>query len=298
MKKTLTLLLILALLTALIAGCGGNGSKEPQSNESQNQAEEQPQNTVIKVGASPVPHAEILNVVKPMLEKEGITLEIVEFTDYNQPNLRLADKDIDANYFQHIPYLEVFSKDHSLDLTYTAKVHIEPMGLYSKKLKDINELKKQLKDGETIDILNELKEGATIAIPNDPTNGGRALLLLQSAGIIKLKDGAGIDATAADIAENPKKINLSELEAAMLPRVLEDVDAAVINTNYALEAGLVPTEDAYVIESADSPYVNILAIRKGDEERPELKKLAEALNSPDVKRFIEENYKGAVVPAF
>ncbi|NLC63036.1 MAG: MetQ/NlpA family ABC transporter substrate-binding protein [Thermoanaerobacterales bacterium] len=294
MKKTLTLLLILALLTALIAGCGGNGSKEPQSNESQNQAEEQPQNTVIKVGASPVPHAEILNVVKPMLEKEGITLEIVEFTDYNQPNLRLADKDIDANYFQHIPYLEVFSKDHNLDLTYTAKVHIEPMGLYSKKLKDI----KELKEGETIDLLNELKEGATIAIPNDPTNGGRALLLLQSAGIIMLKDGAGINATVADIAENPKKINLSELEAAMLPRVLDDVDAAVINTNYALEAGLVPTEDAYVIESADSPYVNILAIRKGDEERPELKKLAEALNSPDVKKFIEENYKGAVVPAF
>ncbi|MGI6485997.1 MAG: MetQ/NlpA family ABC transporter substrate-binding protein [Tepidanaerobacteraceae bacterium] len=294
MKKTLTLLLILALLTALIAGCGGNGSKEPQSNESQNQAEEQPQNTVIKVGASPVPHAEILNVVKPMLEKEGITLEIVEFTDYNQPNLRLADKDIDANYFQHIPYLEVFSKDHNLDLTYTAKVHIEPMGLYSKKLKDI----KELKEGETIDLLNELKEGATIAIPNDPTNGGRALLLLQSAGIIMLKDGAGINATVADIAENPKKINLSELEAAMLPRVLDDVDAAVINTNYALEAGLVPTEDAYVIESADSPYVNILAIRKGDEERPELKKLAETLNSPDVKKFIEENYKGAVVPAF
>lgn len=230
-----------------------------------------------------MPHAQILNVVKPLLEKEGITLEIVEFTDYVQPNLKLAEKELDANYFQHIPYLEDFSKEHNLDLTYIAKVHIEPMGIYSQKIKN----------------LSELKEGATIAIPNDATNGGRALLLLQSAGVIKLKPDAGIKATVNDIVENPKKkLKISELEAATLPRVLSDVDAAVINTNYALEAGLIPTKDALFIESANSPYVNVLVVRKGDESRPELKKLAEALNSPEVKKFIEETYKGAVVPAF
>ncbi len=291
MKKVLTLALVLCLAATLIVGCGAQ-------NESQQEPDASNEPIKISVGASPVPHAEILEVVKPLLEKEGIILDIVEFTDYVQPNIQLDEKELDANYFQHIPYLEDFSQKRGLDLTYIAKVHIEPMGLYSKKLRDINELKEELKDGETIDILNELKDGATIAIPNDATNGGRALLLLQSANVIKLKEGTGIDATIADIAENPKNIKFSELEAATIPRVLDDVDAAVINTNYALEAGLVPTEDAYIIESSDSPYVNILAIRKGDEERPELKKLAEALNSEEVRKFIEEKYKGAVIPAF
>lgn len=284
MKKTLVFVLALGLLLAIIAGCGAkqNSASSTSSEQSQNTSSQEAKPVTIKVGASPVPHAEILNVVKPILEKEGINLEIVEFTDYNQPNLQLADKQLDANYFQHIPYLEKFSKDHNLDLTYIAKVHIEPMGVYSTKIKN----------------LNDLKEGATIAIPNDPTNGGRALLLLQKAGVLKLKDGAGITATVNDIADNPKKLKIQELEAAMLPRVLQDVDAAVINTNYALEAKLVPTKDALAIESADSPYVNILAVRKGDENRPELKKLAEALNSPEVKKFIEDKYQGAVVPAF
>ncbi|ABY93057.1 MetQ/NlpA family ABC transporter substrate-binding protein [Thermoanaerobacter sp. CM-CNRG TB177] len=278
MKKFLTTLLLLSLLTIFIAGCG---TKQGPTSDKQTQ-NQGVSKTTIKVGATPVPHAQILNVVKPLLEKEGITLEIVEFTDYVQPNLKLAEKELDANYFQHIPYLEDFSKEHNLDLTYIAKVHIEPMGIYSQKIKN----------------LSELKEGATIAIPNDATNGGRALLLLQSAGVIKLKPDAGIKATVNDIVENPKKIKISELEAATLPRVLSDVDAAVINTNYALEAGLIPTKDALFIESANSPYVNVLVVRKGDESRPELKKLAEALNSPEVKKFIEETYKGAVVPAF
>lgn len=284
MKKTLTLILVLGLFLAVIAGCGANqnSASSTPGEQSQDKSSQEAKPVTIKVGASPVPHAEILNVVKPILEKEGIKLDIVEFTDYNQPNLQLADKQLDANYFQHIPYLEKFSKDHNLDLTYIAKVHIEPMGVYSKKVKN----------------LNDLKEGASVAIPNDPTNGGRALLLLQKAGVLKLKDGVGINATVNDIAENPKKLKIQELEAATLPRVLQDVDAAVINTNYALEAKLVPTKDALAIESADSPYVNILAVRKGDENRPELKKLAEALNTPEVKKFIEDKYQGAVVPAF
>lgn len=284
MKKTLVLILVLGLFLAVIAGCGAkqNSASSTPGEQSQDKSSQEAKPVTIKVGASPVPHAEILNVVKPILEKEGIKLDIVEFTDYNQPNLQLADKQLDANYFQHIPYLEKFSKDHNLDLTYIAKVHIEPMGVYSKKVKN----------------LNDLKEGASVAIPNDPTNGGRALLLLQKAGVLKLKDGVGINATVNDIAENPKKLKIQELEAATLPRVLQDVDAAVINTNYALEAKLVPTKDALAIESADSPYVNILAVRKGDENRPELKKLAEALNTPEVKKFIEDKYQGAVVPAF
>ncbi|MCG0276804.1 MAG: MetQ/NlpA family ABC transporter substrate-binding protein [Thermosediminibacteraceae bacterium] len=277
MKKFLAIFLAISIIAVLLAGCGGNQAASKDSETQGDKAQK-----TIKVGASPVPHAEILEVVKPILEKQGIILEIVEFTDYVQPNLKLAEKELDANYFQHIPYLEEFSKEHNLDLTYIAKVHIEPMGIYSQKIKK----------------LEELKEGATVAIPNDPTNGGRALLLLQSAGLIKLRPDTDIKATVNDIVENPKKIKITELEAAALPRVLPDVDLAVINTNYALEAGLVPTKDALFIESADSPYVNILAVRKGDESRPELKKLAEALTSPEVKKFIEEKYQGAVVPAF
>jgi D-methionine transport system substrate-binding protein len=268
----------LILVALLIVSCGSAQNSQPQAENS-----EDGQPIVLKVGASPVPHAEILNVVKPLLEAEGIELQIVEFADYNQPNLRLADKDLDANYFQHIPYLESFSKDHNLDLTYTAKVHIEPMGIYSEKIKDIS----------------ELEDGAEIAIPNDPTNGGRALILLEQAGLLKIKEGVGITATVYDIVENPKNLKITELEAATLPRVLGDVAAAVINSNYALEAKFVPTKDALVLESPqDNPYVNILAIRKGDENRPEIVKLSEALNSPEVKKFIEDEYQGAVIPAF
>jgi len=201
--------------------------------------------TVITVGATPVPHAEVLEFIKPILQADGIELRIVEFTDYVLPNLALADGELDANYFQHIPYLETFAADHRLDLTVLVGVHIEPMGLYSQR----------------IGSLDELRSGATVAIPNDATNGGRALLLLQEAGLIRLAEGAGITATVFDVAENPRNLRFRELEAPLLPRALADVDAAVINTNYALEAGLVPLQDAIVIEGAESPYVNVVAVR-------------------------------------
>lgn len=237
---------------------------------------------VLKVGATAVPHAEILEFIKPTLAKEGIKLDIVVFSDYVQPNLALDAGELDANYFQHIPYLESFSADHHLKLTYIAKVHIEPMGAYSKRVKK----------------LSDLKNRAVVAIPNDPTNGGRALLLLEDAGLIELKKDVGLKATVFDIAKNPKNLQFKELEAAQLPRALDDVDLAVINTNYALEAGLVPTKDAIVIESGKSPYANVLAVRESSKNDPALKKLAAALTSPAVKDFILKKYKGAVVPAF
>lgn len=277
MKKIISLILSLALVLAIASGCSQAAPAQPAGQEPQEQKD-----IVLKVGATPVPHSEILEFVSPLLEKEHIKLEIIEFQDYVQPNTALADKELDANFFQHKPYLDNFVKERSLDLVSIGGVHVEPLGLYSKTVKNIS----------------ELKEGSTIAIPNDATNGARALLLLQSNGIIKLKDGAGIEATEKDIAENPKNLKIQPAEAAQLPRVLEDVDAAVINTNYALPAGLNPSKDALVIEGKDSPYANIIAIRKGDENRPELKKLIEVLNSEDVKKFLEEKYNGAIVPAF
>jgi len=238
--------------------------------------------TVLKVGATPVPHAEVLEFVKPYLAAEGIDLQVVIFNDYVLPNLALADGELDANYFQHIPYLETFSADHRLNLEVLVKVHVEPIGLYSSRIKSVD----------------ELETGATIAIPNDVTNGGRALLLLQEAGLITLRAGAGLEATVLDIAENPKRLRFQELEAAMLPRALPDVDAAVINTNFALEGGLNPIRDALVMEGAESPYANIVAVRQGDTASPALQKLAEALTRPEVREFILETYGGAVVPVF
>lgn len=240
------------------------------------------QQATVTVGATAVPHAEILEFVKPYLAAEGVQLNIVEFSDYIQPNLALANGELDANYFQHIPYLEAFSADHRLDLTVLIGVHIEPIGLYSNRITN----------------LDQLRNGATIAIPNDATNGGRALLLLQEAGLIKLADGVGIAATVFDIVDNPRNVRFQELEAAFLPRALADVDAAVINTNYAFEAGLVPLRDALVIEGAESPYVNVVAVRTGDETDDVLVKLAEVLTRPEVRDFILEKYEGAVVPVF
>ena len=216
------------------------------------------------------------------LAAEGVNLEIVVFNDYVQPNVQLYEKQLDANYFQHVPYLEEFNAEKGYDLVKVAGVHIEPIGAYSEKISSID----------------ELRDGAKIAIPNDATNGGRALALLAKHNLITLKDGAGILATVQDIVDNPKNLDIVELEAATLPRVLPDVDAAVINTNYALEAGLVPTRDALFIEDSDSPYVNILAARPDNQDDEAIRKLAAALNSDDVKRFIEETYEGAVVPAF
>ena len=236
----------------------------------------------ISVAATAVPHAEILEFIKPALAKDGVELKIKVFTDYVQPNVQVAEGRLDANFFQHQPYLDEFNASRGTALVSIAGVHVEPFGAYSSKIKK----------------LDELSEGAQVVIPNDATNGGRALLLLQKAGVIKLKDGAGITATVKDIAENPKAIKVRELEAATLPRVLAQVDLALINTNYALEAGLNPTKDALVIEGADSPYVNILVTTAEQKDNAALQKLAKALHTPEVKKFIADKYQGAVVPAF
>lgn len=238
----------------------------------------------IKVGATAIPHAEVLEFIKPALAEKGIDMEIIVFNDYVQPNLATDSGDIDANYFQHIPYLETFSADHKLNLVSLAKVHIEPMAIYSKK----------------VSSLTEIEKGSTFAIPNDPTNAGRALSVLETAGVIKLKEGVGILGTVQDIADNPLDLDIKMIDAAQLPRVLDDpkVSGAVINTNYALEAGLNPTEDALFIESKDSPYANIFVVKADRADDPILKQIAEELNTEAVRAFIEETYKGAVVPAF
>lgn len=236
----------------------------------------------LKIGATPRPHAEILELIKPMAKAKGIEIVIVEFTDYVQPNIALADGELDANFFQHKPYLETFSKDRRLALSSLVAVHIEPMGAYSKKIKD----------------LNELKKGASVGIPNDPTNGGRALLLLQAGGLIELDKKAGILPTTLDVVKNPLNLKFRELEAAMLPRSLQDLDLAIINTNYALEGGLVPTKDALIMEGSESPYANIIAVRTKDLDKPEFKILAEILTSEEVKEFLEKEYKGSIVAAF
>ena len=276
MKKIILAVLAALVLSLALAGCGGKDEKKAAPSAAA------PKNVVLKVGATAVPHAEILKAIQPALAKEGVELKIVEFSDYVRPNVALAEKELDANFFQHVPYLEQFSKDRKLDLTYTVAVHIEPMGVYSKKIK----------------TLNGLPAGALVAIPNDPTNAGRSLAILAKAGLIKLKDGVGVKGTAKDVTDNPKKLVFKELEAPLLPRALDDVTIAIINANYALEAKLVPAKDAIFLEPKESPYANVLAVRKGDEKRPEIEKLSKALTSLEVKKFIEENYKGAVIPAF
>ncbi|WP_426203663.1 MetQ/NlpA family ABC transporter substrate-binding protein [Pseudomonas sp. TWP3-1] len=236
----------------------------------------------LTVAASPVPHAEILEFVKPALAKEGVDLKVKVFTDYVQPNVQVAEKRLDANFFQHQPYLDEFNKAKGTSLVAVTGVHLEPLGAYSSKIKKIE----------------ELPGGANVVIPNDATNGGRALLLLAKAGVITLKDPTNILSSIKDIAQNPKDLKFRELEAATIPRVLTQVDLALINTNYALEAKLDPSKDALVIEGNDSPYVNILVSRADNKDSDAMKKLAAALHSPEVKKFITEKYKGAVLPAF
>jgi D-methionine transport system substrate-binding protein len=270
-------ILSIAISALLVLGLAGCGQKQDTAKQSDTSKETK---KVIKIGASPVPHKEILEVVKPILQKEGYDLQIVEFTDYVTPNTALNDGELDANFFQHIPYLTTFNKEKHTDLVDTAKVHIEPMGVYSNKVKKIE----------------EIKDGAEIAIPNDPTNGARALKVLQTAGLIKLKDGDLV--SKLDITENKKNIKIKELEAPQLPRVLNDVDAAVINTNYAIEAKLNPTKDAIAIEAKDSPYANIIVVRTKDKDQAFVKALTKAVNSPEVKKFIEDKYKGSIIPAF
>jgi len=267
MKK---LLVTLAALLAL-AGCSSSGSGDAAGGGQK-----------LVVAATAVPHAEILKQVKPLLAKEGVDLEIKVFADYVQPNTQVAEKAIDLNYFQTKPYLDEFNRQRGTQLTIVTGVHIEPFGAYSRKLKNIA----------------ELPDGATVTLPNDPSNNSRALLLLARHGIITLKDPNDELATQKDITANPKHLKFRELEAAMLPRTLDEVDLALINTNYALAAGLNPTKDALLIEGKDSPYVNYLVGRPDNKDDPRVQKLAKALTSPEIKAFIEQKYQGAVLPAF
>lgn len=236
------------------------------------------------VAATPVPHAEILGYVKDHLAKKaGLDLQVKEFTDYVTPNTATQDGSVDANYFQTVPYLDDFNKKRGTDIVPVVNVHVEPLGLYSHKAK---------KPGD-------LAKGATVGVPNDTSNEARALKLLADNGLITLKKGTDETATPADIVKNPKDLKFKELEAPQLPRSLDDVDAAVINGNYAIESGLKPAKDALVLEKGEgSPYGNILAVKKGDENDPRIKKLAKLLTSPEVKKFIEDKYEGSVLAAF
>lgn len=265
LKKLLGLTLVGVISASLFVGCSKVSGEEDKT---------------IKVGASPAPHAEILEVAKPLLEEKGYKLEVVEFDDYVLPNTSLSEGELDANFFQHIPYLEEMNKEKDLKLTYTSKVHIEPMGVYSEKF----------------DSLDDLKDGAKISVPNDATNEARALQLLAKNGVIEVADKELI--TAKDITKNPKNIEIVEVDAAQVPSTLQDVDFAVINTNFALNVNLNPTKDAIVIEASDSPYANILACREDNKDSEKIKALTEALTSDKVKSFIEEKYEGSIVPTF
>lgn len=269
------------VLAVSLAACGQKPAEQP-SGQQNGAAPAENKEVTLKVGATAKPHAEILNAIKPKLKEEGVNLEVKEFTDYVQPNVQVFEKQLDANFFQHRPYLEQMNKDKSMDLVEVVGVHIEPFGAYSKKIKSVD----------------ELKDGAVVAVPNDPSNSARALLLLEKNGLIKLKEDVGVNGTVKDIVENKKNLEIRELEAAMLPRVLDEVDLALINTNYALEAGLVPTKDALFIEDSNSPYVNILVSRPDNKDSEAMQKLAKALTSEDVKTFIKNTYNDAVVPAF
>ncbi|CRX39318.1 MetQ/NlpA family ABC transporter substrate-binding protein [Estrella lausannensis] len=235
-----------------------------------------------KVAATPQPHAQMLDFVKPELKAQGIDLIIVITDDYNLPNRALANNEVAANFFQHLPFMEEQVKQFQYPIVSLAKIELEPMGIYSKKIRS----------------LSELKDNAIVAVPNDPTNEARALNLLHEQGIIQLDNPANLQATILNITHNPKHIKFIEVDAAMLPRSLEDVDAAAINTNYALEAKLSPLEDALALESKDSPFANIIAIRAGDENRPEIKALKAAMTSEKMREFILNKYKGAIIPAF
>ncbi|TPG45570.1 ABC transporter substrate-binding protein [Rhodanobacter glycinis] len=236
----------------------------------------------LRVAATAIPHAEILKQAKPPLAKEGVDLQIKVFADYVQPNTQLAEKNIDLNYFQTKPYLDAFNRERGTHLVIITGVHIEPFGAYSHKLKNID----------------QLPDGASVTLPNDPSNNSRALLLLAKHGLITLKDPNNELSTLKDITANPKHLKFRELEAAMLPRTLDEVDLALINTNYALAAGLNPTKDALLIEDRNSPYVNYLVGRPDNQNDPRVQKLAKVLNGPEIRAFIEQKYHGAVLPVF
>ena len=279
-KKFLSLALALVLSLSL-AACGSKKEEAPAAAPAETPAETT-EPVVLNVAASSTPHAEILEQVVDVLAEQGIDLQIHEYGDYVVPNTAVEEGEEDANYFQHIPYLESFNEKEGTHLVSVGGIHIEPMGVYA---------------GKTAS-LEELPDGAEIAVPNDPTNEGRALLLLEAQGLIKLADSSNLEATPNDIVDNPKNLTFKELEAAMIPNAVDEVDLSVINVNYALEAGFNPTEDALAIEDANSPYVNIVAVKEGNENNPAVLALVEALQSDTVRDFINETYGGAVVPAF
>ncbi|MFI1309676.1 MetQ/NlpA family ABC transporter substrate-binding protein [Streptomyces albidoflavus] len=272
--KITTAFLATGALALGLSACGGSESDAAGGD----------QDGPLTVAASPTPHAVILDYVKQNLAKDaGLELDVKEFTDYVLPNTATEDGSVDANFFQHQPYLDDFQKKNGTQLTSVVPVHLEPLGLYSHKIKSADDLKK----------------GATVALPNDTTNEARALQLLADEGIIELKKGAGEAATPKDIAKNSKDLQFKELEAAQVPRSLDDVDAAIVNGNYAVEADLSPKDDSLLLEKAEgNPYANLLVVKEGEENDPRVKKLAELLNSPEVKKFIEDEFKGSVLPAF
>ena len=289
MKKKI-FALSLALILSL-AACGGNDAAPADTQapadsapaDTQAPADPAPAETVkLSVAASPTPHAEILNQCVDILAEQGIELVVNEYSDYVVPNTAVEDGDEDANYFQHVPYLDDFNAERGTHLVSVAGVHVEPMGLYAGKSAS----------------LDAIPDGGKVAVPNDATNEGRALLLLEAQGLIKLKDSSNLASTPKDIAENPKNLEFVELEAANVPANLDEVDIAAINSNYALGAGLNPVEDALVIESADSPYVNVLVVKEGSENNEAVQALVKALQSDTVKDYINNTFGGAVVPAF
>lgn len=301
MKKLISATLAASLALSL-AACGSSAStdsvaasSEAASTESTAAPSEAAESTAetselagttLKVAASPTPHAEILNVAKEILAEQGIDLEVVEFSDYVQPNLVTESGEVDANYFQHKPYLDNFNKEKGTHLVSVEGIHFEPFGLYPGKTKE----------------LKDLQDGATVAVPNDATNEARALLLLQDAGLIKLKDPKDINATPKDITSNPKNLKFKELEAAVVPTVIKDIDIAALNGNYAIQAGFDPTKDTLATEKADGlaakTYQNILVVKEGNENTAKTKELKKALKSDEVRDYINKNYKGAVVPVF
>ncbi len=279
--KPLAGIVAAAGLALALTACGGNSGAATTAAASSSAASD----NVITVGASPSPHAEILEAIKPELEAQGYELKVVEYSDYVQPNVALSEGDLDANYFQHLPYLENYNTENGTDLASAGAIHFEPMGLYA---------------GKSSDITN-VPDGAKIAVPSDATNEARALLLLQDQGVIKLTDGVGLEATANDIVENPHNVELVEVEAAAVPRSLQDVDFGVINGNYALSAGL-DTSATLASEGADSEaaqtYANIIAVRSSDENSEKTQALLKALTSDTARKFIEDTYKGSVIPVF
>ena len=288
MKKNLLLSLLLFACLLLIAACGDipiDGA-EPSGNVNTEKQPDAEENITLKVGASITPHAEILNQVADTLKEQGITLEVIEFTDYVQPNLAVENGDLDANYFQHTPYLEQFNADNDTHLVGLADIHYEAMAIYCGKLSS----------------LDDLYDGATIAIPNDGTNEARALLLLEANGVISLKEDADLTATILDIEENPLHIEFVEMEAAQIPLSLPDVDFGVINGNYALQAGLSVSADAVASEASDSAaastFANVICVKEGNEDNPAIKALIDALQSDEIHDYINESYGGAVVPLF